>query len=85
MIHINFYTKNHCPLCDEALALLEMLKSDYPYTLEMRDIYTDDNWLEKYQFSIPVVSIDGKELDCEEISLESLEDTLREAQKKRMT
>lgn len=82
MIHINFYTKQNCPLCDEGLALVEMLQHDFSCTLEMRDIYTNDDWLEKYHLSIPVVSIDGNELDCEELSFDSLEATLKEAQQK---
>ncbi|WP_404454183.1 glutaredoxin family protein [Virgibacillus necropolis] len=82
MIHINFYTKENCSLCDEALALVEMLQHDYPCTLEMRDIYSNDNWLEAYHLSIPVVNIDGIELNCEEISFETLEAAFKEAHRK---
>lgn len=79
MLHINFYTKENCPLCDQALALVEMLQNDYPCTIEMRDIYSNDEWLEKYQLSIPVVNIDGLEMDCEQISFETLEAALQKA------
>ncbi|MFZ3579323.1 glutaredoxin family protein [Virgibacillus sp. DJP39] len=83
MLRIIFYSKERCSLCDEALALLELLRNEFPSTLEIRDIYSNDEWLEKYHFSIPVINIDGVELDCEEISYETLEATLKEANDKR--
>ncbi|ASK62754.1 thioredoxin family protein [Virgibacillus phasianinus] len=79
MIHIEFYTKEHCPLCDDAMALLEMLQKDYPCTIDMRDIYSNEEWLEKFHLSIPVVNIDGVELDCQHISFETLEEALQKA------
>ncbi|ASN04764.1 glutaredoxin family protein [Virgibacillus necropolis] len=82
MIHITFYTKAKCSLCDEALSLVELLINDYSCTLEIRDIYSNEEWLEKYHLSIPVISVDGIELNCEQISFESLDATFREAQKK---
>lgn len=79
MREIIFYTKDNCSLCDDARALLDLLKNDYPFQLEQRDIYTNDEWLEEYQLLIPVVKINDVTLDCEEISYESLEESLKES------
>lgn len=77
MRQIRFYTKENCPLCDDALVMLDLLRHEYPFDLETRDIYSNDKWLEKYQLEIPVVQIDDRTtLNCEEISYEALEKAL---------
>ena len=77
MLHVYFYTKTHCPLCEDAKALLLLLQHDYQFELEERDIYTNDAWLEAYQISIPVVEMNGKQLDATEISYSTLERALK--------
>ncbi|QKY69880.1 glutaredoxin family protein [Lentibacillus sp. CBA3610] len=79
MRHIIFYTKENCSLCDDALATLELLRHDYPFEIEKRDIHTKDEWLEKYQLQIPVVQINDTTLNCEQISYDALEQALRKA------
>lgn len=79
MTHVLFYTKENCPLCDEALSLLMLLQHDYTFTIEERDIYTNDTWLEKYQLLIPYVQIHNTGLNAEEITVDTLEDALRQA------
>jgi glutaredoxin len=58
-----FYTKDHCSLCDLAEDLIELLKIDFDFEVEKVDIYQDDQLLEKYQLLIPVVEVDGKQVD----------------------
>lgn len=62
MIHINFYTKDPCPLCDEVIVMLELLREEYPFVLEERDITSNEDWLKKYQEHIPVIEIAGEQL-----------------------
>ncbi|MFB4167899.1 glutaredoxin family protein [Virgibacillus sp. JSM 102003] len=78
MQRVIFYTKENCSLCDDAQTLLDLLKDAYPFQLEERDIYSKDEWLEKYQLMIPVVKINDTTLDCEQISYEALEKALKE-------
>jgi len=78
MLQVYFYTKTHCPLCEDAKALLLLLQHDYPFELEERDIYTNDAWLEAYQISIPVVEMNEKQLDATEINYDKLERMLKE-------
>lgn len=72
------YTKEICPLCDEALSLLKLLQFEYDFTIEERDIYTNDKWLEKYCMSIPVLSIHGQEVAGDQIHYEKLAKMMRE-------
>ena len=78
MTKVIFYTKEICSLCEEAYALLNMFKQDYAFEIEERDIYTNDKWLEEYQLRIPVVEINGKQIDCEEMSYDALQDLIKE-------
>ncbi|MBP1947909.1 glutaredoxin family protein [Virgibacillus litoralis] len=79
MQNVIFYTKENCSICDDARSLLDLLKYDYTFQVEERDIYSKDEWLEKYQLMIPVVKIKSTTLDCEQISYEALEKALKEA------
>ncbi len=62
MLTVRFYTKTNCPLCDKALLILEELQEEIDFTIEERDIYTNDQWLEAYGVMIPVVQVNGEDL-----------------------
>ncbi|MBP1969438.1 glutaredoxin [Virgibacillus natechei] len=78
MTNVIYYMKENCSLCDDAHALLTMLQHDYKFTIEPRDIYTNDAWLEEYQLLIPYVIINETELDGEQINIDTLEQALKE-------
>ncbi|WP_408011754.1 glutaredoxin family protein [Pseudalkalibacillus sp. A8] len=59
---VYFYTKTNCPLCDKALLILEELQEELGFTIEERDIYQNDEWLEAYGVMIPVVQVNGEDL-----------------------
>ncbi|QHE53527.1 glutaredoxin family protein [Pontibacillus sp. HMF3514] len=61
------YTKEKCSLCDDAKILLETILHNYDVVIREKDIYKDDDLLEKYQLMIPVVEIDGEEIDYGQI------------------
>lgn len=72
-MRIYFYTKKECSLCDNGLANLQLFQQGKKFTIIIRDIYTNDDWLENYQIRIPVVeSEEGVVLDEGIVSLESL-------------
>nr|WP_026092540.1 glutaredoxin family protein [Calidifontibacillus oryziterrae] len=73
-MQVNFYTRTVCPLCDHAKEILEELKNEYPIEIKEIDIYEDDELLEKYQLMIPVVEIEGVQVDYGTI----LKDIVRE-------
>lgn len=78
MKQVIFYTKEICSLCEEAEALLYMFQNDFPFEIETRDIYTNDDWLEEYQLLIPVIEINGQQINCEEMSFDALEQLLKD-------
>ena len=51
-----------CHLCDDALAVLERIRSDVPFDLRTVNIEDDDALLRAYLVRIPVVSVDGEEV-----------------------
>jgi len=78
MQKVIFYTKEVCSLCEDAYALLKMFQRDYPFEIEERDIYTNDDWLEEFQLLIPFVQINNTTLNCEELNIISLEKAIKE-------
>jgi Glutaredoxin-like domain (DUF836) len=67
------YGRAGCHLCEDALALIERVRSRVPFVLEQRDIESNDEWFKRYLERIPVVEIDGEvafELFVDEPQLE---------------
>ncbi len=52
------YTKPGCHLCEDALMMLRALQNEFAFTLEERDITTNDVWFKQYFEKIPVLWID---------------------------
>lgn len=57
MIHVTLYTKDNCPLCDDAEEELWALRNKWNLQIEKINIYEDDVLLELYQLRIPVVKV----------------------------
>ena len=55
------YGRPGCCLCDDARELLVRVRSSHPFSLDERDIESDDALLRAYLERIPVVTIDGVE------------------------
>jgi glutaredoxin len=58
---VTLYTKAGCHLCDEAREYLEELAASYAFTLGEIDIRRDEALFARYQYRIPVVTVDGVE------------------------
>jgi hypothetical protein len=61
MTTVVLYSRRGCCLCDEARVILERVRIERPFTLEERDIESDDALLRAYLERIPVVTIEGVE------------------------
>lgn len=59
---IKLYTRKVCPLCVQAKEILLELKKDYDFQLVEMDISYSDRLTEMYGLMIPVVEIDGVEV-----------------------
>ena len=60
--HVIVYSRPGCHLCDEAKLAIEAAGCDDQFTLEEINIESDRELLRKYQYDIPVVTIDGNEV-----------------------
>ena len=62
-IGITIYSRDECCLCDDAKEVIEetlqRLKLTYSVRVEVIDITSDAALLEKYQYEIPVITING--------------------------
>jgi glutaredoxin len=55
------YSRPGCHLCDEAKHAIEAAECQDDYTLAEINIESDPDLLRRYQFDIPVISINGQE------------------------
>lgn len=58
-MHVKFYTKPGCHLCDEAEMMMKLVSEDFQLTWTTIDIEKDDESHELYMLMIPVIEIDG--------------------------
>jgi glutaredoxin len=59
---VTVYLRPGCHLCEEALAVLDRLRAQVPFTLRTVDIESDDDLHRRYLERIPVIALDGAEL-----------------------
>ncbi|WP_075982883.1 glutaredoxin family protein [Bacillus massilinigeriensis] len=60
--NVILYTRNGCHLCEQAKEILVELKQQFNFVLDEVDINHSDELTEKYGLMIPVVEINGKEV-----------------------
>lgn len=70
------YTRNGCHLCETAKEILLELRKECHFDYEERDISLNDDWTEKYGLMIPVVEIDGKEVQYGQVEKKFIYETL---------
>jgi len=52
---LQLYTKPGCPLCEEARELLEELRHDLTFDLEIVNIYESQQLFDRYRYRVPVI------------------------------
>jgi Glutaredoxin-like domain (DUF836) len=57
--NVVLYSGAGCHLCEDVHDVLEEVRRDLPFELEVRDIASDPKWFASYRNDIPVVTIDG--------------------------
>lgn len=62
------YSKPGCCLCDKAKSILLKVQAKIPFTLQEIDISKNQALMEKYQYVIPVVAINGHDVLVSKIS-----------------
>ncbi|MGV2939881.1 glutaredoxin family protein [Mesobacillus sp. LC4] len=59
---VKLYSRSRCHLCGSAREILEDLQAKWNITIEEINIDLDDELVEKYGIMIPVIELDGEEL-----------------------
>ncbi|XP_068944271.1 glutaredoxin-like protein C5orf63 homolog [Petaurus breviceps papuanus] len=74
---LTLFTKDPCPLCDEAKEVLKPLKNRF--ILQEVDITLPENsaWYDRYKFDIPVFHLNGHFLMMHRVNLSELEKQLK--------
>ncbi|XP_022349249.1 glutaredoxin-like protein C5orf63 homolog [Enhydra lutris kenyoni] len=74
---LTLFTKDPCPLCDEAKEILEPYKNRV--ILQEVDITLPENsaWYERYKFDIPVFHLNGQFLMMHRVDISKLEKQLQ--------
>ncbi|UFP94086.1 glutaredoxin family protein [Gloeobacter morelensis] len=57
-----FYSKPGCCLCDALEATLRRVQPDLGFALEKRDILIHPEWFADFQYTIPVLEVNGRTL-----------------------
>ncbi len=60
MMVIEFYTRPGCHLCEEALQVLEVIRSEFDFEIQVVDISESPELDELYGTQIPVAKLDGR-------------------------
>ncbi len=58
-VRIDLYTRDACPLCDEARDVIARTLARVPHEIAVHDIAADPDAEALYRYEIPVVLVDG--------------------------
>nr|WP_090743229.1 glutaredoxin family protein [Mesobacillus persicus] len=61
---VKLYMRQRCHLCEEAYILLEELQADWKFDIKQVDIDEDDHLTELYGITIPVIELNGEEVQA---------------------
>jgi len=75
--HVIIYSRPGCHLCDEAKQIMKAAGFPHEYTLEEINIESDPDLLKRYQYDIPVVTINGVEAFRHRLTAEEFRTRLR--------
>ncbi len=78
MNRITFFTKPDCTLCNSARFVVERVRRQRPFHMEIVDITGPGNekWFEAYRNDIPVVHLNGHEIFRHSVHERHLRDLL---------
>ncbi|QDZ27516.1 glutaredoxin family protein [Noviherbaspirillum sp. UKPF54] len=53
--HFVLYSRSYCHLCEDMLEALQALSGDYPFSVEVLDIDSDDTLVAQFDELVPVL------------------------------
>lgn len=72
------YSRTRCHLCEEAKQAIEAAECLNEYTLDEINIESDPDLLRRYQYDIPVITINGVEAFRHKLTAQEFKKRLRE-------
>ncbi|PLR99136.1 glutaredoxin family protein [Bacillus sp. T33-2] len=78
MNKVKLYSRERCHLCETAREILSELQKEWSFELEEIDIDQDDDLTERYGIMIPVVELDGEEIEYGRVNKFSISKTFSE-------
>jgi glutaredoxin len=80
MMHVTIYSKPGCHLCEDVEAMVRQVHSSRrDFELEIRNILDDPAEMEAYQYAIPVITLNGREIARYRLTEKAFETELRKA------
>jgi glutaredoxin len=61
---VKLYMRQRCHLCEDAKTLLEELQQEWQFVIMEVDIDEDDDLIERYGITIPVIELNGEEVQA---------------------
>lgn len=61
-MRITLYSKRRCSLCDNARAILEELRTQHAFELEVLAVDDSPSLWEQFRYDVPVVFVDGERI-----------------------
>jgi glutaredoxin len=75
---VTIYVRPGCHLCEEALGLLYALQGELAFQVRQVNIQEDAALLERYDWFIPVIEVEGREVMRAPVDAARLRSALRE-------
>ncbi|XP_037550872.1 glutaredoxin-like protein C5orf63 homolog [Nematolebias whitei] len=81
---LTLFTKDPCPLCDEAKEELQPLR--HRFVLQLVDISLPENrhWFDRYRWDIPVFHLNGQFVMKHKVDVAQLDKLLQDVEKQQM-
>ena len=76
MTQVTLFTKPGCHLCEEVEAVIARVAKRRKFELVVRNIVENAEEFDRYQYLIPVVQVDGREISQYELTEQQLEEAL---------
>ncbi|MFM9151769.1 MAG: glutaredoxin family protein [Candidatus Planktophila sp.] len=76
MTTVTIYSRKGCHLCQDAYQLLESVREELAFELEIIDIDEDQTLINLYSDQVPVIHIDGMHHDFYKVDLDRFRSSL---------
>jgi glutaredoxin len=78
-MQVTLYSKPGCHLCDDAKTVIERARSRYAFDIVIKDIRNDARDFAEYQFAIPVIMLNDREIARYRLTEDQLDRALERA------